>query len=406
MHVLFVEPAFPENQSYFVRGLLNAGARVTAISERPLESLDPGLISRLAGFERVGSVTHEESLEAAVRRVQSHEWVDRLEASIEAHILPVARVRRACGIPGTTVETAFLCRDKPAMKEALRSAGVPCAASIGTDSADEVRSFVRETGYPVILKPRDSAGAAGTFKASNPKELEDAIRAAGVERGNPTAVEEFVDGHEGFYDTVCIEGRVVHDFISHYYPNVLEAMRTRWISPQIVATNRVSSPGYDEVKTMGRKVIEALGIGTSATHMEWFFGPKGLRFSEIGCRPPGVRFWDLYSVGNDLDVYEEWAKSIVHGSTESKASRRFATGLIALRPEGDGTVARYEGLEAIQHRHGDHILDCHLPEPGTSTQPVEGGFMANAWIRMRHPDYDELRRMLDDVGQTVSVRIF
>ena len=30
--------------------------------------------------------------------------------------------------------------------------------------------------------------------------------------------------------------------------------------------------------------------------------------------------------------------------------------------------------------------------------------MANAWMRMKHPDYDELRRMLDIVGQTVKVR--
>jgi hypothetical protein len=29
--------------------------------------------------------------------------------------------------------------------------------------------------------------------------------------------------------------------------------------------------------------------------------------------------------------------------------------------------------------------------------------MANAWIRMRHPDYDELRRMLDLVGRSVKV---
>ncbi len=29
--------------------------------------------------------------------------------------------------------------------------------------------------------------------------------------------------------------------------------------------------------------------------------------------------------------------------------------------------------------------------------------MANAWIRMRHPDYDVLRSMLDDVGSTVHV---
>ena len=29
--------------------------------------------------------------------------------------------------------------------------------------------------------------------------------------------------------------------------------------------------------------------------------------------------------------------------------------------------------------------------------------MANAYVRMRHPDYDVLRGMLDDVGRTVQV---
>jgi hypothetical protein len=38
--------------------------------------------------------------------------------------------------------------------------------------------------------------------------------------------------------------------------------------------------------------------------MEWFYGPKGLKFSEIGCRPPGVGAWDLYCAGNDLDLYK------------------------------------------------------------------------------------------------------
>jgi len=30
--------------------------------------------------------------------------------------------------------------------------------------------------------------------------------------------------------------------------------------------------------------------------------------------------------------------------------------------------------------------------------------MANAWIRMRHPDYEELRRILNHVGETVKVK--
>jgi hypothetical protein len=30
--------------------------------------------------------------------------------------------------------------------------------------------------------------------------------------------------------------------------------------------------------------------------------------------------------------------------------------------------------------------------------------MANAWLRMKHTDFDELRSMLDFVGETVKVR--
>ena len=181
-------------------------------------------------------------------------------------------------------------------------------------------------------------------------------------------------------------------------------MRTRWISPQFITTNRIGAEGYEAVKAMGRQVITALGIGTSATHMEWFAGPKGLKFSEIGCRPPGVRAWDLYAAANDFDIYREWAMAVVHGRTSQSLSRRFSAGIVALRPECDGHIVGYEGIDEVHRRFGQYVLDQHLPAPGTPTQPVGAGYMANAWIRLRHPDYDQLRAMLDFVGQTAKVR--
>ena len=78
-------------------------------------------------------------------------------------------------------------------------------------------------------------------------------------------------------------------------------------------------------------------------------------------------------------------------------------GIIALRPSGDGTIQGYGGLDDIRDRYNEWIIDAHLPDPGTPTQPVEAGYMANAYVRMRHPDYDVLREMLDDVGRTVQV---
>ncbi len=403
MHVVFVEPSFPSNQPQFVRGLADAGARVTGVGEAPVGGLPSRVRDWLYRYERVGSVCDEEAMKATVQRIQSREAVDRMEATVEAHILPSARVREACGIAGTSVETAFLCRDKPSMKEFLRRHGVPSAQSAAVASAEEARDFARRVGFPIIFKPRSGAGAADTERVDDAAGLEVAIRRQGLDRGRSVAVEEFVEGHEGFYDTLTIDGEVVCEFVSHYYPGVLEAMRNRWISPYLVTTNRLDAPGYEELRQLGRKVIGKLGIGTSATHMEWFFGPKGLKFSEIGCRPPGVGTWDLYSAANEFDLYREWGTAIVRGRPERPPSRRFCAGMINLRPNRDGRITGYEGVDEIHRRYGEWVIDSHLPPPGSPTQPIEAGYMANAWIRMRHPDYDALREIFDTVGRTVRV---
>jgi len=404
MRVVFVEPAFPDNQRQFVRGLAEAGAEVIGIGERPHDWLDDQLRGWMVHYHQVPNVTDVGVLTDAVRWVQDKLWVDRLEATIESHTMAAAQVREACSIPGTSVRTTWLCRDKPSMKEALRQAGVPTAASTGADNAEQVWAFADAVGYPLILKPRSGAGALDTTRVDNREQLESALGSFVGKGVSSIAVEEFVEGHEGFYDTLSIDGGAALDFVTHYYPNVLEAMRTRWISPQFVTTNRVESvEDYGQLREMGQRVNEALGIGTSATHMEWFFGPKGLRFSEIGCRPPGVGAWDLYSAANDLDLYREWANAIVHGKVSNPPSRRFAAGIVALRPDRDGSIAGYSGVDQIQSAYGEWVIDAHLPDPGTPTQDVEAGYMANAYVRMRHPDYDELRRMLDEVGRTVQV---
>jgi len=402
MHIVFVEPRFPGNQKLFIKALAEVGATITAIGEGSKASLDDDLKHWLTHYEEVGSVCDEDAVLRALRFVQSRAHVDRFEATVEAHIMPIARVREIAGIPGTSVRTAFLCRDKPAMKEVLREGGIPCAQSTAASTAAEVQAFAERVGFPLILKPRDGAGASGATRVDSAAEIDAAVASFGGARS--IAVEEFIEGHEGFYDTLTIDGTVAHDFITHYYPNVLEAMRTRWISPQFIATNRVdTAAAYEELRRLGAKVVKLLGIETSATHMEWFFGPKGLKFSEIGCRPPGVRAWDLYNVGNDLDLYREWAIAVCAGRTSQTPSRRYAAGIIALRPDRDGHIAGYEGLETIGNAFGSHLIDVHLPPAGTPTQPVAAGYMANAWLRMKHENYDELRRILDIVGQTVKV---
>jgi carbamoylphosphate synthase large subunit len=403
MNIIFIEPTFPYNQREFVRGLHQAGATVIGIGERPQEHLADDVKGWLSHYVQVKSVVHEPSLLRAVQQVQARVYVDRLEATVEAHIMAAAKAREAAGIPGTSVRTAYLCRDKPAMKEVLREAGIPCAQSMRASEPEDAREFAQQVGYPLIIKPPAGAGAAGTWKIRDHDELERVIWECGLADGAEVAIEEFIEGHEGYLDTLTINGEVVHEFITHYYPNVLVAMRERWISPQMVTTNRIDEPGYREVRQLARDVIRLLDIGTSATHMEWFSGPKGLKFSEIGCRPPGVGQWDVYNTANDFDLYFEWASALAQGRPQKAPSRRFAAGMIALRPSCDGRITGYSGLDAIQERYGECIVAAHLPPVGSPTQPVEGGYMANAWMRVRHPDYDALRHIMNTIGETVKV---
>ncbi|MBL8617603.1 MAG: ATPase [Deltaproteobacteria bacterium] len=405
MHVIFVAPHFPANQRRFVRGLKKAGAIVTGVGEAQADQLDSELRGLLDGWEQVPNVCDPGHLEAAVRRIQRRgPWVNYLEATVEAHMLAAAEVRAATGIPGLSTDVVLRCRDKFEMKKFLLDRGVPCAAQAAVTRGDDARAFARRNGYPFILKPRDGAGAHGTVKVNSPAELEGAIAERGLDqRPGHWSAEDFIAGHEGFYDTITVNGEVGFESISHYYPGVLESMRSRDVNPYLVVTNRLDSSGYQELRQFGRNIVKVMGIGTSATHMEWFFGPKGLTFSEIGARPPGVSVWDLYAAAGGFDIYEAWAKAVCHGTLPPALHQRQAAGLLALRPDRDGVISGYSGVDEVQRRHGPSILKAFLPPVGTRTQPVEAGYMANAWVQVVHPDFDVAKAILMDIGNTVKV---
>ena len=189
---------------------------------------------------------------------------------------------------------------------------MPTAASTAAAHVDEVYAFADAVGYPLILKPRTGAGALDTTRVDSrerarrrarrarPRRLD---RGRGVRRGPRGLLRHAVRARRaaaGLRQPLLPE-RAGGD------ADAVDLAAVRRDQP-----DRHREPDYQQLRELGRRVNEALGIGTTATHMEWFFGPKGLKFSEIGCRPPGVGAWDLYSAGNEIDIYKAWADAIVH----------------------------------------------------------------------------------------------
>ena len=82
----------------------------------------------------------------------------------EDALVPAAQVRAAVGLPGNSVETVRLLKDKALMRERLNALGIsPVAASVGS-RPDDVCAFVAQHGLPVIVKPVDASGSLGILR--------------------------------------------------------------------------------------------------------------------------------------------------------------------------------------------------------------------------------------------------
>ncbi len=404
MHVLFLAPETGVYNLRFLEALKRRGARVSGLGHAAPEKLSAALRPLLDAYRPVRSIFEQSELEAAARELAKTASIDRVETIDEPAVVPAAQARAALGVPGLTPDQARVCRDKQAMKDALRAAGLPCAASIAASDRASVQAFAEREGFPLVLKPREGFGTLDTFRVNDKGELERALQRLDPRADRSIVVEEFVEGHEGFYDTVTAGGRVVHDFIGHYYPSCLEALQDRAIAPQIACTNRVDSPGYRELRDVGQKVIEVLGLVDCATHMEWFFGPKGLKVSEIGARPAGERIWDMHAAGNEFDLYGAWAAAVTDGRAEGKASRKFAVGSVQIRPDREGRYVGHTGLAEAQREVAHALVECEVPRAGSPTQPLEKGWHVNTWFRLRDADYDKLRSMLEFLARTVKAQ--
>lgn len=399
MHVLFLAPDTHVYNHGFLRGLVACGAKVSAIGLGAKDQLAAGARQHLADYRQCARMFDAATVQRLAKELGSF---DRIETIDEPLVETAATLREALGVPGLRLATAKLCRDKVAMKAFLREHGVPCAQSAAVTSPADAQAFAEREGFPLIIKPIAGFGSLRTFRCADQRELDQAVATLAPSAAQPVAIEEFVEGHEGFFDTMCGPEGIRHEFASHYYPGCLEAAQQRWISPQIAVTNRIEQDGYAELRAMNRKVVTALGLTAAATHLEWFFGPKGLKFSEIGARPAGEKIWDMYGVANEFDVYKEWALAILGKPSEQRPSRRYAAGSIQIRPSQDGRIAGHRGLDAALRRCGEWIYEQSIPAPGTPTKGLDKGWLVNTWFRLRHADYDQLRELMTFLGETVK----
>jgi biotin carboxylase len=272
--------------------------------------------------------------------------IDRILGTLEQLQVQLGQLRDHFGVSGMGEAASRNFRDKARMKDVLRGAGVPCARHRRLTSVAEGWVFAREVGFPMIIKPPDAAAAKGTHRITDAKGLHDVLNAVRPSPERPAVAEEFVTGRERSFETVTIRGRAVWDSSMRYDPAPLHVLENPWIQWTVLLPREVETADTQAVRPYARAALEALGMGTGISHMEWFrrdrsaggdAGPVAI--SEVGARPPGAQIMSINSYAHDVDFYKLWARLVVHEMFDPPANRRFAAGAAFFRGQGGDPTA-------------------------------------------------------------------
>ncbi|MCC7535050.1 MAG: ATP-grasp domain-containing protein [Deltaproteobacteria bacterium] len=376
----------------YTRGLAEVGARVYGIGDTPREALPGDLKRYLTDYLQVPRILDEDDVLSRANTWMRGRNVDRALTNWEPLVVLAARMRELWGLRGMSVETAIGFRDKQVMKERVAAAGLRVPRSARVSSVQGIWEAAERIGYPLIVKPIAGAGSADTYRVDSKRELGAIVPR--LDRVPEVSCEEFVDGEEYTFDTVCIGGRPAFENVAQYLPRPLVARSEEWISPVIITVRDMSQAKLAGGIALGRKVLDALHMGDGFTHMEWYRTASGeIVFGEIGARPGGAHLVDQMNYTCDIDLFREWARAVCFHRFEASTERKYNAAIVFKRALGQGKITRITGRDAYHARFGRWIVEDKLLPIGTERRNWRNTLVSDGYVLVRHPDWDEAHRM-------------
>lgn len=378
MNFVFLSPHFPPNFRHFCIQLRNAGANVFGVADAPFDWLHHDLRDALTYYYRVSDMHNWDELCAALHFFQNG-WgqIDRLDSMNEYWLGHEAGLRSDFGIWGLSRDAIDRVKRKSLMKETFRAAGLNPARGKVVLSEDELWSFVREVGFPIVAKPDMGVGAAATYKLMN----DDDVRRFWWEKPYIDYIlEEYLDGQVVTFDGLVDEdGEPIFLSSLRYSRGVMDVVNEN--SDIYYWTVRDIEPSLMEA---GVRTLQAFDVRERFFHFEFFMFPDGtVRPMEVNMRPPGGFTIDMWNYADDFDAYRTWAELVVQ-----RKKPRF--------PRAHKYFVNYVGRKDHIHyamNHGDIysqfgdmiVMESRMPDAFSRA-------LGNSFFLVRHEDEEPVIR--------------
>ena len=347
MNYVFISPHFPHTYWQFCDRLHRNGINVLGIGDAPYDSLETPLKTALTEYYRVDSLEDYHQVYRAVAFFAfKYGKIDWLESMNEYWLEQDARLRTDFNITtGIQVDRIRFIKEKSLMKKRYLEAGIPTARQHVVSDRESGRAFIREVGYPVIVKPDVGVGATHTWTLENEADLEsfyDHLPEA------PYVMEEFIQGEICSYDAI-LDSRCEPLFESMtVWPPVMDIVN------KDLDLMYYTCPDVPEaLRTLGRKTVKAFGVDRRFVHLEFFRltkARKGLGevgdfvALEVNMRPAGGYTPDMMDFAHSTDVYQIYADMVAFDERRVPETGEHAYCAYASRKDGHTYARTHEEI--------------------------------------------------------------
>ena len=317
-NIVYVSPHFPNNYRHFSTALKKAGARVLGLGDEAFDKINPELKDAFTEYYKVKDMhNYEELLKACGFFTYKYGKIFRIDSHNEYWLKTEAKLRDDFNVYGLKTNDINKICLKSEMKKIYRKLGFKVAAGKTVETILEAEEFIKENGYPVILKPNTGVGASNTYKIKSHEDLESTFKKS------PKVdfiIEEFIEGQIHSFDGLSDKNCEPVLYTSHIFNQGIMEIVSRDANIHYYSVKEVPQ----KLKEMGEKCLKAFNIRERFFHLEFFLTPKGEYIPlEINIRPPGGLSTDMINYACDVNIYQVWADLLVNDKTDLTYTRKY-----------------------------------------------------------------------------------
>jgi biotin carboxylase len=283
----------------------------------------------------------------------NEEKPDGIATISEYAALSVSYIAEKLGLPGYSYHAAKILSNKFLLRELQKDLNIPQPGFGLARNKEEAREIFNKLKKPVMVKPVNSCGSRGVFKADNWQEIESRLEKSEQENFQESGliIEEFMEGIELGGGVIFRDSGVFVFGITRKYVN-------EFFIPYLnILPSEIENREREKIISCLNSIASELKIGDTYLNVNMILTKEGPRILELGGRLSGNSSPEITKLVYGVDPYEyviNYSLGIKANYSIRQSPYFFSAYIIGSRKEGK--VKKINAFENVFPEKKDSLI--------------------------------------------------